>query len=66
MDRSDKIFLIIWAIIIVFLVGLLAGGMTDISGHYKKGQIDALTGKVIYELRVNSDSTITWHNKLDN
>ena len=28
--------------------------------NYKRGQVDALTGKVKYEMVVHEDSTLTW------
>lgn len=31
-----------------------------VAKSYKQGQVDALTGKVKYELVVNADSTKTW------
>jgi len=37
--------------------------MTFVYGHqrgFKSGQVDALTGKVLYELIENSDKTSDW------
>ncbi len=33
--------------------------------YYKQGQIDALNGKVKYELKRNADQTYTWEAKKD-
>lgn len=54
-------------------VGGVAGGVTllmcsllflALSEYlYKNGQVDALTGKVKYELVTNADSTKTWEQK---
>jgi len=48
-----------------FLVGVLLGLLVALfvaitADDYKKGQIDALTGKVKYHLVIQPDSTRTW------
>jgi len=60
MTKGDKIFLGGITVILVLAIGIITGGAIDSTGRYRQGQIDALTGKVKYELRVNSDSTRTW------
>jgi len=45
---------------IVFMGTLLNMPKND---QYRQGQIDALTGKVHYELMMNADSTKTWEYK---
>lgn len=30
------------------------------SGLYKQGQIDAMNGKILYELKENTDGTSSW------
>ena len=49
--------------ILLFVAGMLLGIFVwhiITSGDYKQGQVDALTGKIRYELIVNEDSTKTW------
>ncbi len=62
----DKVVEITSLIVFILFVG--AAGFvihsninTNLDLRYRQGQIDALTGKVEYELRVNPDSTETWH-----
>ena len=54
----------LWGVILLcfscILLGLLVGDAIGESRGYKKGQIDALTGNVRYELRVQNDSTRVW------
>ena len=47
-----------WALVSIlsFLFGALALGTIE----YKRGQIDALTGDIKYELVTSSDSTRVW------
>lgn len=40
---------------------MVLSNVTDTS--YKEGQIDALTGKIKYELKTNVDSTRVWVEK---
>jgi hypothetical protein len=35
----------------------------DHTKQYKQGQVDALTGKVIFELKKHPDGTVTWERK---
>lgn len=52
-------------IVLGTILGVLLFAITqDIFGTtYKHGQIDALTGKIKYELVTNPDSTKTWEEK---
>jgi len=46
-----------------FMVGLIVGFAISIfitMNYYKSGQIDALTGKVAYELVVHPEKTSFW------
>lgn len=47
-----------------FLFGLTIWSLDIFDTAYREGQIDALTGKVKYELKTNSDSTKTWEYKI--
>lgn len=47
-------------IIIGMILGIFFMTLFVSDKMYKKGQVDALTGKVKYELMVNDDSTRTW------
>ena len=49
------------ALIFIVITFVLDGSTT--SSYYKQGQIDALTGKVHYELVTKNDSTKTWEYK---
>jgi hypothetical protein len=45
----------------IFVMAGIVLFSTEVSDEsYKQGQVDALTGKVKYELVVNADSTKTW------
>jgi len=65
MHASDKGVLIVMLILvglgIVLAIGLVLSPTSNIDEKYRQGQIDALTGQVKYELRVNPDSTQTWY-----
>ena len=63
MSKGDKTFLNILVIVMTLIIGILIGGRIDTAERYRQGQIDALTGKVKYELKANSDSTVTWYKK---
>lgn len=41
----------------------VASILTGIGIGYQRGQIDALNGKVCYELRTNPDKTVEWVRK---
>ena len=45
---------------VVFLLGILLIFEQGPSESYKRGQIDALTGKVSFQLVTQSDSTRVW------
>lgn len=45
---------------IFVVVGIMIFSLEVDEEAYKRGQVDALTGKVKYELVVNADSTKTW------
>jgi len=53
-----KDFAIMMMLIVMFVL-IVMSGVFGFHGGYKKGQIDALTGKVKYEL-VTPDKTSTW------
>ena len=50
---------LIVAILFLAIGGLIGFIVGDVNGN-KQGQIDALTGKVQYELVTNADRTRTW------
>lgn len=52
---------ILFLALIIFL-GLLCM-FASYSGGYRQGQIDALTGNVVYELVEHPDGTKTWERK---
>lgn len=59
MRDYEKVFL---GAFVGFFLGLFApliNGIED-SKIYRKGQVDALTGKIYYELVIHPDSTKTW------
>lgn len=51
-----------WVCCTVFFIVLYAIFPTH-SGIYRQGQIDALSGKVHYELVKQSNGTVTWQRK---
>ena len=53
-DKMRTLIGIITGTILLIFIGILG----DL--NYKEGQIDALKGKIKYELKTNSDSTRTW------
>ena len=59
-STADKVITVILVFIVVVLISMLIGGAFDTAGKYKQGQIDALTGKVKYELVAQPDSTRIW------
>lgn len=62
MSRNDKIAVFMIVLVVGIILGTIWGAY--LSRHdYCQGQIDALIGKVKYELKVNPDSTVTWHKK---
>lgn len=54
-----------------FICGIIAGliiatlltAKESTNEGYKQGQIDAINGKIKYELKENEDKSKTWHNK---
>jgi hypothetical protein len=46
--------------ILLMFIGLIIAGMEFHSDRYKKGQIDALTGKICYKLEQQQDGTTIW------
>lgn len=48
---------------LVYAVCISASIAVVLVEAYKMGQVDALTGKVKYELKTNADSTKTWELK---
>ena len=63
MDKADKVYGVFLFTLLSLLLGFGIGGVTDPGGKYRQGQIDALTGEIKYELKVNPDSTVTWHER---
>lgn len=57
-DEEWTVGILLLAIIVWFFLLFM-----HIKYDYKQGQIDALTGKIKYELRTNADSTKTWEKK---
>lgn len=49
-------------ILLISIILLIFAGAIHLT-HYKQGQIDALTGKVKYELKTMPDSTRIWVGK---
>ena len=47
-------------IVTAFLMMSLLGEYTKL---YKQGQIDALSGKVVFELKKQGDNTVIWERK---
>ena len=60
MDRKDKLAISVILLGVGIILGILWGVYLS-HNDYRQGQIDSLTGKIKYELRINSDSTVTWH-----
>jgi len=52
-------------VILIFLINLCVLDENTTNKRYKQGQIDALTGKVHYELVVKDDSTRVWEYKVE-
>jgi len=48
------------ALIIILIFGILGGIIATKNIYYKKGQVDALTGNIKYELIENPDQTREW------
>ncbi len=48
----------IWIMIVVLASGIMA--MIGYNDGYRNGQIDAITGKVYYELQVHPELNTTW------
>ncbi len=63
MSKTDKLFGFIILAFVLLFIGFGIGGACDPGDKYRQGQIDALTGKVKYELKVNPDSTVTWYER---
>ena len=64
MDKTDRILTgIIWFLVGVFISVCFVLIWNPGEIYYRQGQIDALTGKVEYELKSNPDSTVTWYRK---
>lgn len=57
-DKEMKILLILFTIVLFLAISLLA--YLEPIEEYKQGQIDAMTGKVKYELQTQNDSTRIW------
>ena len=56
---SSNVFSSIWCLVACFFVaGVIALAFWRCG--YQEGQIDALTGKIVYELVVQPDSTRKW------
>ena len=52
-------FIVSLCVFLAFLLLIL--GLTAVdNGGYKRGQIDALTGNILYELQAQPDSTVIW------
>lgn len=62
MGRIDKLLIATIFMFVGIFFGMIFGAYLC-RNDYRQGQIDVLTNKVKYELRVNSDSTKTWHKK---
>lgn len=62
--QFDKLEFSLYGFSFALLIFCLIIGVFGIEKeHYKRGQIDALTGKVRYVLVTNADSTKTWEEK---
>ena len=61
MSSQDALLTIICSLVAgVIIVVVLTIVDVKLEYEYHQGQIDALTGKIQYELKVNPDSTRTW------
>lgn len=56
----DKIDIGVIMFVIGLVLGMLFGMWLMYDGAYKTGQVDALTGKIQYELVTQPDSTRIW------
>ena len=63
-DPEFPIIMFIIASLVSFGIGLTLWSIDIFDNAYREGQIDALTGKVKYELKTNPDSTKTWEYKI--
>ena len=55
-------FLVLWLGILVFVVGIIVGITITLAANddYRLGQIDAMSGKVAFELRPVEDGSTQW------
>ena len=58
-DEGIRINIASIATLIFFVVLIILNVLTK--ENYKQGQIDAINGKIKYQLCTNADSTRTWH-----
>lgn len=55
----------LYGIIIGFMIAVgITGLYPEYTNLYKQGQIDALNGKVLFELKTKPDGTIRWERKI--
>lgn len=55
-------FLVLWVVILVFVVGIIVGITITLAANddYRLGQIDAMSGKVAFELKTVGDGSTQW------
>jgi hypothetical protein len=58
----EKFILIFIAVTVVFINSMITF-WPEYTDSYKQGQIDALSGKVIYELKTQPNGEKTWKRK---
>ena len=55
-EKVDKFLLLIILILVILFVTVSISG----TGEYKRGQIDAINGKIYYELREMDNGEMKW------
>lgn len=60
----DRIVVFLWGCTTgVVLLWILMATNVEYSKPYKQGQIDAINGKIIFDLKENPDGTTEWKRK---
>ncbi len=57
---EDLIGFVMFLVLVLLVSSSMLGSFATEKYSYKKGQVDALTNKIKYELKLNADSTKTW------
>ena len=53
-------------LVAIFVLLILGIFKVDLFDYYRKGQIDALNGKIKFEKKENSEGEIVWHEIVNN